>query len=45
MLWGTLAFLLNFVPIIGPLIGVLIFILAGALVAENIWAAVVPAGL
>jgi predicted PurR-regulated permease PerM len=45
MLWGTIAFLLNFVPIIGPLIGVLIFILAGALVAENIWAAFIPAGL
>ena len=45
MLWGTIAFLLNFVPIIGPLIGVLIFILAGALVADNIWAAFVPAGL
>jgi predicted PurR-regulated permease PerM len=45
MLWGTTAFLLNFVPIIGPSIGVLIFILAGALVAENIWAAFIPAGL
>jgi len=27
------------------LIGVLIIILAGALVAENIWAAFIPAGL
>ena len=45
MLWGTIAFLLNFVPIIGPLIGVVIFILAGALVAESIWAAFIPAGL
>jgi predicted PurR-regulated permease PerM len=45
VLWGTIAFLLNFVPIIGPLIGVLIFILAGALVAESIWTAFIPAGL
>jgi predicted PurR-regulated permease PerM len=45
VLWGTIAFLLNFVPIIGPLIGVVIFILAGALVAESIWAAFIPAGL
>jgi predicted PurR-regulated permease PerM len=45
MLWGTIAFLLNFVPIIGPLIGVLIFILAGALVAENVLAVFIPAGL
>ena len=45
ILWGTIAFLLNFVQIIGPLIGVIIFIMAGALVAENIWAAFIPAGL
>ena len=45
VLWGTIAFLLNFVPIIGPLIGVLIFLLAGALAAENIWSAFIPAGL
>ena len=30
VLWGTVAFLLNFVPILGPLAGVLIFLLAGA---------------
>jgi predicted PurR-regulated permease PerM len=45
ILWGTIAFLLNFVQIIGPLIGVVLFILAGALVADSIWAAFIPAGL
>jgi len=45
VLWGTIAFLLNFVPILGPLVGVLIFLLAGALVAENIWLMLLPAGL
>jgi predicted PurR-regulated permease PerM len=45
VLWGTVAFLLNFVPIIGPLIGVVIFTLAGALVTESIWGAFIPAGL
>jgi predicted PurR-regulated permease PerM len=45
MLWGTIAFLLNFVPIIGPLIGVVIFTLAGALVTESIWGALIPAAL
>jgi predicted PurR-regulated permease PerM len=43
VLWGTIAFLLNFVPIIGPLIGMVIFTLAGALVSESIWGALIPA--
>jgi predicted PurR-regulated permease PerM len=45
VLWGTVAFLLNFVPILGPIAGVLIFLLAGALVAKTIWLMFVPAGL
>ena len=45
ILWGTIAFLLNFVPIIGPLIGVVVFTLAGALVAESIWGALIPPAL
>jgi predicted PurR-regulated permease PerM len=45
VLWGTVAFLLNFVPILGPLVGVLIFLLAGALVAESVWLMLLPAGL
>jgi len=45
VLWGTVAFLLNFVPIIGPLVGVLTFILAGALGSDSLWIALVPAGL
>jgi predicted PurR-regulated permease PerM len=44
-LWGTVAFLLNFVPIVGPMLGVLIFLLAGALAAENVWLMLLPAGL
>jgi predicted PurR-regulated permease PerM len=42
---GTLAFLLNFVPIQGPLLGALIFLLAGALVANTVWWMFVPAVL
>jgi predicted PurR-regulated permease PerM len=34
ILWGTIAFLLNFVQILGPLLGTLIFLLAGALVVR-----------
>lgn len=45
LLWGTIAFLLNFVPILGPLLGALIFLLAGALVAKTVWLTVLPAGL
>jgi predicted PurR-regulated permease PerM len=29
VLWGAVAFLLNFVPIIGPVSGAVIFLLAG----------------
>jgi predicted PurR-regulated permease PerM len=45
VLWGTLAFLLNFVPVLGPLLGALIFLLAGALVANTVWWMFVPAVL
>jgi predicted PurR-regulated permease PerM len=45
ILWGTVAFLLNFVQILGPLLGVLIFLLAGALVGNTLWLALLPAGL
>jgi predicted PurR-regulated permease PerM len=45
ILWGTIAFLLNFVQILGPLLGALIFLLAGALVSDTLWLALLPAGL
>jgi predicted PurR-regulated permease PerM len=45
VLWGTVAFLLNFVQIIGPFVGVLTFILAGALASDSLWLTLVPAGL
>jgi len=45
VLWGTTAFLLNFVQILGPLSCVLIFLLAGALVADTLWLALLPASL
>jgi predicted PurR-regulated permease PerM len=45
VLWGTVAFLLNFVQIIGPFVGVLIFVMAGALASDSLWLALVPAGL
>jgi predicted PurR-regulated permease PerM len=45
MLWGTVAFLLNYVPILGPMIGVVIFLLVGLLSIDALWAAFLPAGL
>ncbi len=45
ILWGTLAFLLNYAPILGPAVGVLIFLLAGLLTIDTLWQAFLPAGL
>ena len=45
ILWGTVAFLLNYVPILGPAVGVLIFLLAGLLTIDTLWQALLPAGL
>jgi predicted PurR-regulated permease PerM len=45
VLWGTVAFLLNFVQILGPLAGVMIFLLAGALANDTLWLALLPAAL
>jgi predicted PurR-regulated permease PerM len=45
MLWGTLAFLLNYIPILGPLIGVVVFLLVGLLSIDTLWLALLPAGL
>ena len=45
ILWGAVAFLLNFVPILGPVFGVVIFLLAGLLTIDTLWQAFLPAGL
>ena len=45
ILWGTVAFLLNFVPILGPLCGVAILSLAGLLTFDPLWQAALPAGI
>jgi predicted PurR-regulated permease PerM len=42
LLWGTTAFLLNFVPILGPLFGVGIFVLVGMLSFDSLWWALLP---
>ena len=45
VLWGAVAFLLNYVPILGPLIGVGLFVLVGLLTLDMLWEALLPAGL
>jgi predicted PurR-regulated permease PerM len=45
ILWGSVAFLLNYVPILGPALGVLIFLFAGLLTHDALWQALLPAGL
>jgi predicted PurR-regulated permease PerM len=45
ILWGTVAFFLNYVPILGTAFGVLIFLLAGLLTHDTLWQALLPAGL
>jgi predicted PurR-regulated permease PerM len=45
VLWGTVAFLLNYIPIMGPILGVGIFLLVGLLSVDTLWLAVLPAGL
>ena len=37
ILWGAVAFLLNYVPILGPMIGIVMFTLAGLLTAKTLW--------
>jgi predicted PurR-regulated permease PerM len=45
LLWGTMAFLFNYVPILGPLVLVGIFLLAGMLVSNSLWGALLPPAL
>ena len=45
ILWGTVAFLLNYVPILGTALGVVVFLLAGLLTNDTLWLALLPAGL
>jgi predicted PurR-regulated permease PerM len=45
LLWGATAFLLNYVPILGPLFGTVIFLLAGMLSFDSLWFALLPPAL
>jgi predicted PurR-regulated permease PerM len=45
ILWGTLAFLLNYVLILGPLTGVTVLFVAGLLTFDTLWQAMLPAAI
>jgi predicted PurR-regulated permease PerM len=45
LLWGTVAFLLNYIPILGPMIGVGVFLLVGLLSIDALWLVLLPAAL
>jgi predicted PurR-regulated permease PerM len=42
-LWGVLAFFLNYIPVIGPIICLVILVLAGMLRIETLWISFMPA--
>jgi predicted PurR-regulated permease PerM len=44
-LWGVVAFLLNYLPIMGPLLGVVLFLFVGLLATPSMWQSLLPAGL
>ena len=45
ILWGVVAFLLNYAPIIGPTLGMIVFLLAGLLTIDGFWRAFLPAAI
>ncbi|GAB0115272.1 AI-2E family transporter [Acidisoma sp. C75] len=45
VLWGVVAFCLNFVPILGPFVGILLFLAVGIVTAGLAWVAILPACL
>ncbi|MFL5333479.1 MAG: AI-2E family transporter, partial [Geminicoccaceae bacterium] len=45
LLWGAAAFRLNYIPILGPLVGVGLFFAAGLLSLAWLWQALLPAGI
>jgi predicted PurR-regulated permease PerM len=45
VLWGTVAFVLNFVPILGAMVGLVIFLMASVLSLGVSWWALLPVGL
>lgn len=45
LLWGVIAFVVNFVPILGPMVGIVIFLMASIISLGVTWWALLPVGL
>ena len=45
LLWGTAAFLLNYIPILGPLTGMVVFFFVGLFTFSNVAWALAPSGV
>ncbi len=45
LLWGVIAFVLNFVPILGAMVGIVVFLMASVLSLGVTWWALLPVGL
>jgi predicted PurR-regulated permease PerM len=45
LLWGLIAFVVNFVPILGPMVAIVIFLMASVLSLGVTWWALLPVGL
>jgi predicted PurR-regulated permease PerM len=45
LLWGTVAFLLNYIPILGPLFGMVLFFFVGLFSYSNVAWALAPSGI
>jgi predicted PurR-regulated permease PerM len=45
LLWGVIAFVMNFVPILGPMVALVIFLMASVLSLGVTWWALLPVGL
>jgi len=45
VLWGSIAFLLNYIPVLGPLAGVALLALVGLTTFDEVWKGLLPAGI
>src|SRR5579872_414408 len=45
LFWGTIAFLLNYVPVLGPTAGVIMFAVVGLVTMPTLWSAALPPSL
>jgi predicted PurR-regulated permease PerM len=45
LLWGAVAFALNYIPILGPVVNMAVLALAGLLTFDPLWQALLPAGI